>query len=91
MRELNDEHQNHASKFLQNFMNQNDLQFKNNTNTTKYNTLLDYIWTNAPGNVSKISTTKAYWLDYHKPIYFAFKLPNHISRYTKKTYNYNFI
>ena len=59
-------------------MNRHDLNIKTNNNTTKCNTLLDYVLTNVPGNDSKARTTKAHWLDYHKPIYFASKLPNHI-------------
>jgi hypothetical protein len=40
--------------------------------TTKIRIQLDHIWTNVPGNDSKVRIFEAYWPDYHKSIYIAF-------------------
>ena len=44
--------------------------------TTKSNSLIDYIWSNNPGQEIFFSVTDAYWPDYHKPIYCAFNFSN---------------
>jgi hypothetical protein len=51
-----------------------------NESTTKIRFQLDHIWINVPRNECKYSVTKAYWLDFHKPIYIACKLPNALPR-----------
>jgi hypothetical protein len=48
-------------------------QFKNIK--MKVGSQLNHIWSNVLGNESKSSVSKAYWLNFHKPIYMAFKLP----------------
>jgi hypothetical protein len=45
-------------------------------NITKVGFQLDHIWANVLGNECKYCVIKAYWLDFHKPIYIAFKLLN---------------
>ncbi len=45
---------------------------------------LDHIWANVPGNECKSRVTKAFWLDFHKLIYIAFKLLNTLPMYNKK-------
>jgi hypothetical protein len=55
-----------------------------NENTTKAGSQLNHIWANVLGNECKYGVTEAYWLDFHKPIYIAFKLPNTLPRYKKK-------
>jgi hypothetical protein len=52
-------------------------------NTTKVGFQLDYVWANVLGNEYKFGVTKAYWLDFHEPIYLAFKLPNTFPMYNK--------
>jgi hypothetical protein len=37
--------------------------------------------------MGKFGVTKAYWSNFHKPIYIAFKLPNTLLMYNKKTIN----
>jgi hypothetical protein len=53
--------------------------------TTKVGSQLDHIWANVLGNECKSCVTKVYWLNFHKPIYIAFKLPNTLPCITKKT------
>ena len=84
MLQINEPHQSHESKCLQNCMYQHDLHTKTNR-ATKCNTLLDHVWTNVLRNDSKAWTMDAYWPGYHQPIYFAFKLLNHIPMYIKNT------
>jgi hypothetical protein len=57
-------------------------QFKNII--TKVESQLDHIWSNLPKNESKSSVSEAYWLNFHKPIYMAFKLPNTLPIYSNK-------
>ncbi len=54
-----------------------------NENTTKVGFQLDHVWANVLGNECKFGVTKAYWLDFHKLIYLAFKLPNTFPMYNK--------
>ena len=53
--------------------------------TTQLNSLIDHIWSNIPGTETKYGVTNAYWPDYHKPIYCAFKLPTTLQKYYKST------
>jgi hypothetical protein len=48
--------------------------------TTIYESHIDHIWTNASTPKCMLGIVKTYCID-HKPIYFAFKFPNHISQY----------
>ncbi len=45
---------------------------------------LNYIWENVIENECKSSVIEAYWSNFHKPIYIAFKLPNTFPIYNKK-------
>jgi hypothetical protein len=54
-----------------------------NGSTTKLGSQLDHIWANVLGNECKFGVTKAYWSDFHKPIYIAFKLLSTLSCITK--------
>jgi hypothetical protein len=76
---------------LQNYMNTHGFHITFIESTTPNNTQIDHIWTNAPTQQFHIGSTQAYWID-HNPIYFAFKIPNHISQFilpsiTKLTLN----
>ncbi len=44
---------------------------------------IEHIQANVLGNECKFGVTKTYWLDVHKPIYIAFKLPNTLPMYNK--------
>ncbi len=46
---------------------------------------LNYIWENVIENECKSSVIEAYWSNFHKPIYIAFKLPNTFPIYNKKS------
>jgi hypothetical protein len=60
-------------------------KFQFNESTTKTGFQLNHIWTNIVlGNECKYGVTEAYWLDFHKWIYIAFKLPNTLPMYNKK-------
>jgi len=39
--------------------------------------IIDHVWTNAPTQQCISGVLEAYWTN-HKPIYFAFKLPNYV-------------
>jgi hypothetical protein len=59
--------------------------------TTKFRSQLDHIWANVLGNECKYGAIKVYWLDFHKLIYVAFKLPNTLPVYNKKPLKSPFI
>jgi hypothetical protein len=65
------------SSTLQAFMNRYNFKFTFIKNTTINDTQIDHIWTNAPIQQCHFGTTQAYWIN-HKPIYFAFKLPDNV-------------
>ncbi len=48
--------------------------------TTIYNTQLDHIWINVLTQQCHFGSIEAYCID-HKPIYFAFKLPNYVAKF----------
>ncbi len=60
-------------------------------NITKARSQLHHIWANIPRNECKFGVTKAYWSNFHKPIYIAFKLPNTLPMYNKKPFISPFI
>jgi hypothetical protein len=65
-------------------MNVNKMKFQFQQSTTIYGSQLNHIWSNGPCAQNISRTTKAFWTD-HKPIDFAFKLPNHVcDEYTTK-------
>jgi len=58
---------------------------------TKVGFQLNRIWANVLGNECKFGVIKAYWLDFQKPIYIAFKLLNTLLMYNKKPLMSSFI
>jgi hypothetical protein len=60
-------------------------------NTTKFRFQLDNIWANDPKNECKYGVIEAHWLDFHKPIYIAFKLPNALPMYNNKPLSSSFL
>jgi hypothetical protein len=44
-----------------------------------------------PSNESKLGVSKTYWLDFHKPIYMAFKLSDTLPIYSNKPTLFPFI
>ncbi len=64
-------------------MDKFQLKSQFNENTTKDGSQLDHIWANVPRNECKYGVIQAYWLDFHKPIYIAFKLRNTLPMYNK--------
>jgi hypothetical protein len=56
-------------------------------NTTKVRYQLNHIWANVFRNECKFGVIEAYWSDFHKPIYIAFRLSNTLPMYNKKTIN----
>jgi hypothetical protein len=65
-------------------MDKFQLKSQFNGSTTQGEFQLDHIWANIPRNEYKYDVIKAYWSDFHKPIYIAFKLPNTFRMYNKK-------
>jgi hypothetical protein len=59
-------------------MNVNKIKLQFLQSATIYGSQLDHIWSNGPCAQSILGTTKAFWTN-HKPIDFAFKLPNHVT------------
>jgi hypothetical protein len=58
------------------FMDKFKLKLQFNESTTKVEFQPNHIWANVPGNECKSYVIEAYWSNFHKPIYIAFKLPN---------------
>jgi hypothetical protein len=50
---------------------------------TKPGFQLNHIWANVLGNECKFGVIEAYWSDFHRPIYIAFKLLNALPMYNK--------
>jgi hypothetical protein len=65
-------------------MDKLQLKWQCNEKITKVRSQLYHIWANVFGNECKFGVLKAYWLDFHKSIYIAFKLPNILLMYNKK-------
>jgi len=65
---------------LQNYINIHNFHITCIESTTPNNTQINCIWTNAPTQQCHIGSTQVHWID-HGPIYFAFKLFNHISQF----------
>jgi hypothetical protein len=65
---------------LQNYMKTHSFHITFIKSTIFNNTQINHIWTNAPTQQSHNESTQAYWTN-HNPIYFALKLPNHISQF----------
>ncbi len=59
--------------------------------TKKKKQEIDHIWANDPKNECKFGISKAYWSDFHKLIYTAFKLWNTLPMYNKKLLMFSFI
>jgi exonuclease III len=74
-----------------NYIKKHKLKQQITTPTTKKNSLIDHIWSNIPRIDTQYGVTDAYWPDYHKPIYCAFKLPNTLPQYVRHTKAFRFI
>jgi hypothetical protein len=66
------------------FMDKFQFESQFNESITRVVSQLYHIWVNVPRNECKFGVTKAYWSDFHKPIYIAFKLSNTFPMYNKK-------
>jgi hypothetical protein len=67
------------------------LESQFNQNNTIIRSQIDHIWAKVLENECKFGVTKAYSLDFHKFIYNAFKLPNALPMYNKKTITSSFL
>ena len=67
-------------KELQHFMKFHNMYLQFQESTTIYDSQIDHVWTNAPTQQCISGVLEAYWTD-HKPMYFAFKLPNYVPQY----------
>jgi hypothetical protein len=72
-------------------MDKFQLKSQFNESTTKVGSQLNHIWANVLGDECKYDVTKIYWSCFHKSIYIAFKLPNTILMYNKKSLLFPFI
>jgi hypothetical protein len=84
---LKDNNQAKSKQELLDFMDKFQLKAQFSETITKVGFHLAPIWANIPRIECKSSVTKAYWLDFHKLVYIAFKLPNTLPMYNKKTIN----
>jgi hypothetical protein len=75
---------------LLDFMDYFKLKSQFSENTTKVGFQSNHIWANVLGNECKFGVIEAYWLDFHKPIYIAFKLPNALPMYNTNHYCLHF-
>jgi hypothetical protein len=66
-------------------MDKFQLKFQFNESITKVGSQLDHIRANVPRNECKSVVTDAYRSNFRKPVYIAFKLPNTLPMYNKKT------
>jgi hypothetical protein len=80
---LKDNNQAKKKQSLLNFINKSQLKSQFSESTTKFGFQLDHIWANVLTNECKFGVTKAYWSNFHKPIYITFKLSNTLPMYTK--------
>ncbi len=65
---------------LQRFMDQYSMELQFKEITTIYGSHNDHIWKNAPTQQCMSRVVEACWTN-HKPIYFAFKLPDYVPQY----------
>jgi len=72
-------------------MDKFQLKSEFNESTAKVGCQFDHIGANVLGNECKSIVTNAYWSDFHKPIYIAFKLPHTFPMYNKKPLMSSFI
>jgi hypothetical protein len=82
---LKDNNQGKNKQELLYFMDKFQLKSQINKNTTKIGYQLDHIWANVPRNECKFGVIEAYWSDFHKSIYIAFRLLNTLLKYNKKS------
>jgi hypothetical protein len=85
-----DSMQYHEIEKILNCMNKHKLKQQISTPTTMKNSLIDHIWSNIPGMDTKYGVTDAYWLDYHRNVYCAFKLPNVLPKYLRQSCSFRF-
>jgi len=67
-------------KSLQDFMKKYHFNITFTKITLVCNTQIDHVWTNAPIEQCYSKSTHVYWT-YRKPIYFTFKLSNHVPHF----------
>ncbi len=67
-------------KDLFEFMTINKMKLQFQENTTIYGSQLDHICSNNPLKQCVLGTIEAFQT-YHKPIHFAFKLPDHVPQF----------
>jgi hypothetical protein len=67
-------------------MNTHNFHITSNENTTHNKTQINHIWTNVPSQQCHVRSTQAYWTD-RNPIYFAFKLLDHLPQFIIPTIN----
>ncbi len=72
-------------------MDKFQLKSQFNENTTKVRSQSNHTWANVLENEYKYGVTKAYWSNFHKPIYNTFKLPNTFLMYNEKSLMFSFI
>ena len=72
-------------KFFHSMNKLHHLKQQISTPTTINNSLIDHIWSDIPGIETTYGVTDAYWPDYHKPIYCAFKLPNSLPKFSRQS------
>ncbi len=65
-------------------MDKFQLKSQFNESTTKVGFQLNHIWANVFRNECKFGVIEAYWSNFHKLIYIAFKLPKTFPMYNKK-------
>jgi hypothetical protein len=72
-------------------MNKFQLKSQFNESITKVGFQLEHILVNVLRIECKFGVTEAYWSNFHKLIYIAFKLPNTLPMYNKKPLMFPFI
>jgi hypothetical protein len=75
------DNKNKDTKNLTQFMSQYKMILQFQQNTTIYGSQLDYVWRNFGNSQCLLGTIEAYWSN-HKPIYFAYDLPYHVTNFT---------
>jgi hypothetical protein len=88
---LKDNNRTKYKQELLNFLDKFQLKSQCNENTTKARFQLYHIWANVLGNECKYGVIKAYWSDFHKLVYIAFKSLNTLPMYYKNPIMFPFI
>ncbi len=75
------DNKNKDTQNLTQFMSQYKMILKFQQNTTICGSQLDYVWCNFANSQCLLGTIEAYWSN-HKPICFAYELPDHVTNFT---------